>query len=59
MAFLDTNIFADIIAGKIPADIVFENERILAFRDIAPKAKTHIVIIPKEELKTMFLKSQK
>lgn len=52
MAFLDTNIFADIIAGKIPADIVFENERILAFRDIAPKAKTHIVIIPKEELKT-------
>lgn len=52
MAFLDTDIFAKIVAGEIPCDKVTETERILAFRDIAPKAKTHIVIIPKANLKT-------
>ncbi len=48
MTFLETDIFAKIVAGDIPCDKVFENERILAFRDIAPKAKHHILIIPKE-----------
>ena len=52
MAFLPTNIFAKIIAGEIPANKVYETDTILAFRDIAPKAKTHIIIIPKEELVT-------
>lgn len=52
MAFLSENIFAQIIDGKLPAQKVFENDRILAFHDIAPKAKTHILIIPKEELIT-------
>ncbi len=52
MTFLDTNIFAKIVAGEIPADVVFENERIMAFKDINPKAQVHIVIIPKEEIKT-------
>ncbi|MCF7812781.1 HIT domain-containing protein [Candidatus Gracilibacteria bacterium] len=52
MSFLDTDIFAQIINGDIPADIVWENERILAFRDIKPKAKTHILIVPKENLVT-------
>jgi histidine triad (HIT) family protein len=52
MAFLSHNIFADIIAGTIPADVVHETPTILAFKDIAPKAKTHIVIIPKQCLKT-------
>ncbi len=52
MTFLPENIFAKIISREIPADIVYENDRILAFRDIAPQAKTHILIIPKEELKT-------
>jgi histidine triad (HIT) family protein len=52
MTFLDTDIFAKIVAGEIPCDKVFETDTILAFRDIAPKAETHIVIIPKENLVT-------
>jgi len=52
MAFLPTNIFAKIVAGEIPANKVYETDTILAFRDIAPKAKTHIIIIPKEILVT-------
>ena len=52
MTFLDTDIFAKIITGEIPCKKVFENERILAFRDIQPKAKEHILIIPKENYTT-------
>jgi len=52
MTFLDTDIFAKIIAGEIPCDTVFENERILAFHDIQPKAKHHVLIVPKENLIT-------
>ena len=36
-----------IIAREIPADIVFENEHIIAFRDIAPKAPVHLLVVPK------------
>ncbi|MCF7847087.1 MAG: HIT domain-containing protein [Candidatus Gracilibacteria bacterium] len=52
MAFLDTDIFAKIIDREIPADIVFENDRILAFHDIKPKANIHILIVPKVPLVT-------
>ena len=45
-------IFSKIISREIPADIVFEDDRVLAFRDIAPQAPTHILIIPKEEILT-------
>jgi len=41
-------IFKKIINKEIPADIVFESETVLAFRDINPKAPTHILIITKE-----------
>jgi histidine triad (HIT) family protein len=44
------SIFSRIIAREIPADVVFENEHIIAFRDIAPKAPVHLVIVPKSEL---------
>jgi histidine triad (HIT) family protein len=40
-------IFCRIIAGEIPADIVYQDEDFLAFRDIMPKAPTHVLIIPK------------
>ncbi len=40
-------LFCKIIKGDIPSTKVFENERILAFRDISPQAPTHILIIPK------------
>lgn len=43
-------IFSKIIRKEIPADIVFENERLLAFRDIHPKAPVHILVIPKKAI---------
>ena len=45
-------IFSKIIRKEIPAEIVFENETVLAFKDIHPQAPTHILIIPKEEIST-------
>lgn len=43
-------IFCKIIKGEIPSTKVFENDYILAFRDIAPMAPVHIVIIPKKHI---------
>lgn len=45
----DTNIFARILRGEIPCDNVFEDEHLLAFRDIAPAAPVHVLVIPKGE----------
>lgn len=41
------SIFERIVAREIPADIVFENDRIIAFRDIAPQAPVHVLVVPK------------
>jgi len=43
----EPTIFERIIAREIPADIVFENERVIAIRDIAPQAPVHLLVIPK------------
>lgn len=43
----ETNIFARILRGEIPNRTVYEDEHVLAFHDIAPKAPTHILVIPK------------
>ena len=43
-------IFSKIIAREIPADIVYEDDLCLAFRDINPQAPTHVLIIPKQEI---------
>jgi len=40
-------LFCKIIAGEIPSTKVYEDELVLAFRDIAPQAPTHILVIPK------------
>jgi histidine triad (HIT) family protein len=45
-----TTIFKRIIDREIPADIVYEDDRCLAFRDIRPQAPTHVVVIPKKEI---------
>lgn len=43
------SIFTRIIAREIPADIVFESDTLIAFRDIAPKAPVHVLVVPKTE----------
>ncbi len=48
MSYDKENIFAKILKGDTPCDKVFENDYVLSFKDISPKAKTHILIIPKE-----------
>ena len=51
---MSKNIFEKIIAREIPADIVFEDDSVLAFRDINPKAPTHVLIIPKKNIAAPF-----
>jgi len=41
-------VFERIVAREIPADIVFEDERVLAFRDLHPQAPVHVLVIPKK-----------
>lgn len=43
-------LFCKIIEGQIPSTKVFEDENVFAFRDIAPQAPTHILVIPKEHI---------
>lgn len=45
---MSQTLFEKIIAREIPADIVYEDDRVLAFRDISPQAPTHVLIIPKK-----------
>jgi len=51
-------LFEKIIARQIPADIVFEDDQCLAFRDIAPQAPVHILIVPKKPLERVGAASQ-
>jgi len=47
MAYDRNNIFARILRGEIPCTKVYEDEHVLAFRDIQPQAPSHVVLIPK------------
>ncbi len=47
MSYDDGNIFARIIRGEIPCDKVYEDDHVLAFRDISPQTPTHILVVPK------------
>jgi histidine triad (HIT) family protein len=46
-------LFCKIVAGGIPADKVYEDDQVLAFRDIQPQAPVHVVIIPKRHIATL------
>jgi histidine triad (HIT) family protein len=43
------SVFTRIVAREIPAEIVFESDSVIAFRDIAPKAPVHLLVVPKTE----------
>lgn len=47
---MDKSIFTRIIQKELPADIVFENERIIVFKDIYPAAPVHLLLCPKKEI---------
>lgn len=50
---MSDTIFHRIIRREIPADIVFENEHLIAFRDISPQAPVHVLFVPKETVATL------
>lgn len=43
-------IFCQIVAGKIPSDIIYQDKELVAFRDIHPVAPTHVLIVPKKHI---------
>ncbi|GAB2513518.1 histidine triad nucleotide-binding protein [Lysobacter humi (ex Lee et al. 2017)] len=49
----DTTIFGKIIRREIPADIVYEDDDLIAFRDIAPSAPVHVLFVPKVPIATL------
>lgn len=46
-------IFCKIVAGEIPADVLYQDERVIAFRDINPMAPTHLLIIPRKHIPSL------
>ena len=50
---IDDCLFCMILAGDIPADIIYESEAAIAFRDINPQAPTHVLVIPRKHIATI------
>ena len=50
---MDDCIFCKIAAGEIPAEKIYEDEQVVAFRDLGPQAPTHALVIPKRHLATL------
>ena len=46
-------IFCQIVAGRIPSQLVYQDEEVFAFRDINPQAPVHILIIPKQHISSL------
>lgn len=50
---MEETIFDKIIAGETQADIVFENDHVVAFRDINPQAPTHVLVVPRTRMQSI------
>jgi histidine triad (HIT) family protein len=50
---MDDCIFCKIAAGEIPAEIVYDDDAVTAFRDLNPQAPTHVLVIPKHHIGTL------
>jgi histidine triad (HIT) family protein len=50
MTVKDDCLFCRIVAGEVPAEVVAEDEHTIAFRDIAPQAPTHVLVIPRRHI---------
>jgi histidine triad (HIT) family protein len=50
---MSTCLFCKIIAGEIPASKVYEDERLVAFNDIAPQAPMHVLVVPRTHIATL------
>ncbi len=50
---MENCIFCKIAAGEIPADIVYQDESVVAFRDLNPQAPTHILVVPRKHVATL------
>ena len=46
-------LFCKLVAGNIPATIVYQNEHLIAFKDITPQAPTHVLIVPRRHIGTL------
>jgi len=46
-------IFCQIVAGKIPGDIIYQDEELIAFRDIEPQAPVHLLIVPRKHISSL------
>ena len=46
-------IFCKIVSGDIPADIIYQDDDVLAFRDLGPQAPVHVLVIPKRHISTI------
>lgn len=53
LSYDPTNVFARILRGEIPADVLHEDAHCMAFRDVAPQAPTHFLVIPKREIASL------
>lgn len=46
-------LFCKIVAGEIPGDMVYEDDKVIAFKDINPKAEVHLLVIPREHVASL------
>ena len=54
MTYDDTNVFAKILRGELPAQTIYETDHVLAFMDIMPRGNGHALVIPKAKARNIF-----